>query len=353
MKISGSRVNNFLAAPPETINGVLFFGPDRGLVHERVHTLAQYYGGDLKDAFSTTVLTADELQKDPVRLHDEMAALSLLGDQRLVRVRLDHERPAAGLAQTVGHYDTYPDMCVVKLIVEAGNLLPRSSVRKAFEGARHFAALGCYPASATDIAEFVRTTLSANKISIDQDALAFWQPLLEGDQALLRNEVEKMLLYKGYGTQAESRVSLQDVRALASAGQLLSIDDVVFHAMSGNCEACDQAYQLLIARKISPAAILRRLQYHLMRLLEIQAHVSAGRKVNMAMAQLRPPIFKLHEMQVSQQVKIWPNKNLSQVLSRTIEIEQSMKQAGAAMEAVLGQFLYNLSDFIVKRKQYA
>jgi DNA polymerase-3 subunit delta len=209
MRLTGGRIARFLGAPPEDIIGVLLFGPDRGLVKERSEKLIATFGLSADDAFSATVLTADDLLSDPARLSDEMSALSLLGDDRLVRLRLDHERSGAAISKIIKSFDVAPDRAAAKLIIEAGDMTPRSAVRKACEAAGHFAAIGCYADKAADIANLVRRELTDKNISITPDALELWVPLLEGDRALSRNEIEKMMLYKGFGQSAGAVVSIR------------------------------------------------------------------------------------------------------------------------------------------------
>jgi len=87
MKITGARAARFLDKPPDDIIGVLLFGPDRGLVRERAQALAKLFISNPDDAFAVTQLTADDLTGNTAKLADEMSALSLLGDARLVRLR--------------------------------------------------------------------------------------------------------------------------------------------------------------------------------------------------------------------------------------------------------------------------
>ena len=178
MKLTGTRAARFLETPPSDIIGVLFFGPDRGLVKSRSAALSQKFMPNEEDAFGTTILTADDLSGDPARLADEMSALSLLGDDRLVRLRLDHERNGAAISKLIKQFDTEPEKAEAKLIIEAGDMTPRSAVRKACEAAGHFASIGCYAASAKDLAEHVKSTLSDHRIGINPDALEHWIPLL-------------------------------------------------------------------------------------------------------------------------------------------------------------------------------
>jgi len=349
MKISGSRADKFIIAPPNDVVGVLLYGPDRGLVKERAEKLCRIYVTDPEDVFATTVLTSDDLQSDPAKLSDEMVAMSLLGDARLIRVRLDHERPGAMIAKLIKSFDGDPSKAEAKLIIEAGDLTPRSAVRKSFEAAGHFAAIGCYLASTGDITNLIRTQLSDKNIKIDRDAMDMWVPLLQGDRSLLINEIEKMILYKGDGHEADANVTLKDIQALAAGGQTGSIDDIIMSAMSGNADACDGAFQRAVAGKMNSAVILRSLQRHITRLMEARAQIDAGSSAESAMRSLRPPVFRMQERSFSKHLQIWPGKVLRRALSQSIEAENNLKSAGAPTDAITSRLLLALASYAQKR----
>jgi len=349
MKLTGGRIDRFLSNPPADIVGVLFFGPDRGLAKERSESLIKKFIDNPDDAFATTVLTADDLSTDPARLSDEMSALSLLGDDRLVRVRLDHERSGAAISKIIKNLDTDPSKAAAKLVMEAGDMTPRSAVRKAFEAAGHFAAIGCYADSAADLANLVRKNLTEHNIAIDADALDFWVPLLEGDRALSRGEIEKMILYKGYGTEPNAKVTLENVKAVASGAQAASIDDIIMSAMSGKVEACDDAFRRAVEGKVNTAVILLSLQRHISRLLEASSHMQAGERAEGAMKALRPPVFRMQERKFLSHLKIWPSSALNRALSQSLVAEEQLKSAGAPGEAIVGRMLLALSSYAARR----
>ncbi|MDB2439910.1 DNA polymerase III subunit delta, partial [Hellea sp.] len=294
--------------------------------------------------------TADDLTGDPAKLADEMSALSMFGDARLVRLRLDHERNGAAIAKIIKNFDAEPDKCEAKLIVEAGDLTPRSAIRKAFEAAGKFAAIGCYTANAADLGNLVRTSLNELSITIDNDALALWTPLLEGDYAMARSEIEKMALYKGYGAEPEARVSVADIRTLAAGGQSVSIDDIIMNAMSGNVAACDASFRRAVAGKMNSAVILRSLQRHIGRLLEASANMDSGESAQGALKSLRPPVFRMQERAFLGQLRIWPGTMLRRALSQSLEAEKQLKTAGAPVDAITGRLLLALSGYAGKRK---
>ncbi len=350
MKITGGRVSNFLNNPPADIIGVLLFGPDRGLAKERAEGLIKKFSDNPDDAFNSSVLTSDDLTADPARLADEMSALSMFGDQRLVRLRLDHERSGTAIAKIIKDLDTHPDKAAARLVVEAGDLTPRSAIRKAFEAGGRFAAIGCYKDSAADLANLIRRELTENAIEIDRDALDMWVPLLEGDRALSRNEIEKMILYKGYGTVPDARVTIDDIKTLAAGAQAASIDDIIMSAMNGQTVKCDDAFKRAIAGKVNIAVILLSLQRHISRLLEAGAHMSAGERPESAIKALRPPVFRMQERMFLNHLRIWPMKALHSALSETLSAEQKLKSAGAPGEAIVGKILLTISGFAEKRR---
>lgn len=349
MKVTGARAARFLEKPPEDIIGVLLFGPDRGLVRERAVALAKLFIANPDDAFAVTQLTADDLTGDTAKLADEMSALSLLGDARMVRLRLDHERAGAAISKIIKGLDARPETAEAKLIIEAGDMTPRSAIRKAFEAAGHFAAVGCYNDSAADVANMVRSGLSDKSISIQADALALWVPLLEGDRGLIRNEIEKMALYKGYGTEAGASVTVDDVKALAAGGQAASIDDIINDTMSGRVDSADAVFRRAVAGKINTAIILMSLQRHISRLLEVQSKMGAGESADGAVRSLRPPLFGPAQNAFKLQLRSWPSTMLQRALAQTLEAEKSVKSAGSPADAIVGRLLLALSSYAARR----
>ena len=349
MKLTGARATRFLEKPTADVIGVLLFGPDRGLVKARSLALSKIFMPNADDAFGTTVLTADDLSSDPARLADEMSALSLLGDDRLVRLRLDHERNGAAISKLLKQFDTEPEKAEAKLIIEAGDMTPRSAIRKACEAAAHFAAIGCYAASAKDIGEQVKSSLSDLSIDIHPDALDMWVPLLEGDHALAAGEIEKMALYKGYGKIEGAAVTLADIRTVAAGGQSASIDTIVMQLMSGDVEGSDASYRRAMSGKLNPVAVLIGLQRHLLRLIEVAMTMDKGENIGQAMRVLRPPVFGMQQDQFKRHIALWPLPMLRRALVQSQKAEREIKTAAAPTEAIMGRLILALASYAAKR----
>ncbi|MBL4870259.1 MAG: DNA polymerase III subunit delta [Robiginitomaculum sp.] len=350
MKLGGTRADNFVKSPSSDSFGVLFYGPDQGLSSERASLVAGKWAADPNDPFAVTSLTADDLAGDPAKLADEMSALSLLGDTRLIRLRLSHERNGAAIAKTIKALDAAPHTCAAKLIIEAGDLSPRSAVRKCFEGAKHFAAIACYADTQATLANLVKSELSELGIRIERGALDALVPLLAGDRRMARSEIEKLALYKGYGTQEDAVLTLEDIKLLAAGAGASGLDDIVLDALSGKTQAADAAFNRAMAGKVTPHSVLAALQRHLVRLHQVKCLMSSGQSSDDAMRALRPPVFMMQKTAFAGQVRIWPEAALARAISSSLDVEKQMKSTGMPATALMGRLLLSLSSFAAKRK---
>lgn len=138
MKLKPREIDAFIRTPDPAVQAILVFGPDQGLVQERCRQLAKTVLDDLTDPFRLTDISDADLRQDPARLADEAAAISMMGGRRVVRVR----GAADGLSKTFKSFLENPAGDAL-IIVSAGELTPRSSLRKAFEDAKNGAAIAC------------------------------------------------------------------------------------------------------------------------------------------------------------------------------------------------------------------
>src|SRR3954470_24127354 len=77
--LKGSEVESFVARPDPARALVLVFGPDAGLVSERVDAIVRASVDDPNDPFALVRLDGDTLAADPARLADEALTVPLFG----------------------------------------------------------------------------------------------------------------------------------------------------------------------------------------------------------------------------------------------------------------------------------
>src|ERR1044072_4090622 len=97
-------IDSFVAKPDSARAVVLVFGPDAGLVSERVDAIIKASVDDVNAPFALVRLDGDTLASDPARLIDEATTVPLFGGGRRPRrgARRPHHR--AGGRRRLGRW---------------------------------------------------------------------------------------------------------------------------------------------------------------------------------------------------------------------------------------------------------
>ncbi|MGA8321986.1 MAG: DNA polymerase III subunit delta, partial [Xanthobacteraceae bacterium] len=77
--IKAANVDAFIARPDPTRPVVLVFGPDAGLVSERVNALVKTSVDDVNDPFALARLEGEDVTANPARLVEEAQTIPLFG----------------------------------------------------------------------------------------------------------------------------------------------------------------------------------------------------------------------------------------------------------------------------------
>ena len=334
MKLAPPRLAAFLKSPGRDIRAALFYGPDAGLVRERAESVARAICPDLADPFRVAELTGASLGGDPARLADELAAQSLMGGRRVVRVREagDASAPLVADALATARGDTL-------LVIEAGELATRSALRKLFEAGADLAAVACYADSAKDLEGVIRAAFAERRIEATREAIAYLVDNLGSDRMVTRSELEKLMLYAGDG----GRVGLEDAAVCVGDSALLSLDDAVMTAADGDPAALERALFRCLSEGESPVTILRAAQRHFQRLHLAAGRIATGASAESAMASLRPPVFFMHQRRFAEQLRRWPLPRAARALELLTDAELDAKRTLLPPDTICRQALLDLA----------
>ncbi len=191
MIIKGKALDQLLTHPAPSYRAILFYGPNEGRVREYAMRVAQTVVPDLTDPFRVCQLSVADLKDDPARLLDESAAIAMTGGRRVVRAR------GMGDSQTDSFANVLDDpQADALIVVEAGELIKTSRLRKLFESSPVCAIVACYEESATDLDMLVVGHLRQHGLTINSDAKAYLLQCLGEDRLATRQELDKLVLYK-------------------------------------------------------------------------------------------------------------------------------------------------------------
>ena len=338
MKIEPRQAEAFLKKPDPRIRGVVIYGNDDGLVAERAVALAKSICDDLNDPFRVVDIAGEVLKHDPARLADEFGALSMMGGRRVIRVRPAGEESVAALENLVA-----APAGDALIVVEGGNLTPRSGLRTLAETEACLAAMPCYMDNEAALEGLVESAARAQGLTVDADALPWIVERLGGDRGQTRSEIEKLLLYKA--GDAGKTITLEDAVDILGDTAAIGIDDVIAATFDGELVALDRALDRVFSEGGHPVQLVRSLQRHADQLHIVSAHASKGGNMESAMFKARGlPRGGPVRQRFERHLRAWPLPRLSASLTVILEAEMECKRTGLPDEAIARRLCLRLAQ---------
>ncbi len=337
MKVSAGATERFLVSPDPAMLATLIYGPDTGLARERAKILAGAVVDDLSDPFRTATVTAASLRDDPARLADEAAAMSLTGGRRVIFLRDATDGMADTLKSLLEH--GAGDALV---IAEAGELGPRSRLRRLFEDAENAAAIACYPDDQRTLGAVIAEMLSEAGLSASPDAMIYLRENLGGNRLVTRMELDKLIAY-ATGEPGATEVTLDDAMACVGDSAGLTLEDIAFAAASGNQALLARTLGTAFDEGANPVTVLRAAARHFQRLHLAAGAVAAGESAERALKALRPPVFFKRSDEFRAQLGRWNVSSLAAAIVALTDAEIACKSTGVPAETSCARALMRLA----------
>ena len=301
--IKAAGVAKLVADPPKDMRLFLVFGRDTGAVTERARQLETLARSRDPAGGSLVRIGSEEVAGNPGRLSDEINAASLFGGEPVIILRIIDGRHnvIAGLTPLL---DAPPK--AGWLIVEAGDLAPSSAVRKAFEASTQAVALPCYESDARDLAAMAQAMFADAGRMIEPDAVDLLVAMIGNDRLISRSEIEKLILYIG----ESGRAVIDDVLAVVGDNLNVRGDRIIDDAFLGRSDAIEADLIRLRAEGQSPVALASQALRQIIVLQRMSTSVAAGKPVETAVKQARPPIFYNRQAAVKTALARWSAANI-------------------------------------------
>ena len=335
MKLNTDQLLKMVNREAENLRGALLFGPDQGLIAETVTQCIEKFAGQPANPFLLAELSPSQIKADPCLLSDELNTLPMLGTKKIIVVR----HPADSFAEDIkAALSNRIESCF--LLTIAGELPPRSKLRKVFEQNANVAAVGCYFDDGNKVQLLINQIFEKNECFIDSDASLMLANRLGNDRLVSRSEIEKLTLFVGPGGSA----SIDDVSAVIGDHSLLSLEGIVLNTADGNSSQADQATARALSEGVSPIQVLRALQNHFQRLHAVIGQINGGVPTKTALEELKPPIFFKVKPRFQRQCEAWSIKRLNLAMNLILNSERQCKKTGAPTHAICQRIVLLLAS---------
>lgn len=330
--IKNADVDAFVARPDPKRPVVLVFGPDAGLVSERVTALIKTAVDDPNDPFALARLDSEDLAAEPSRLVEEAQTIPLFGGKRAVWVKAGGRNIAPAVEALLAL-----QTCECRVVIEAGDLRRNAPLRTLVERAKNAAALPCYADTERDRSRLIDEEMREAGLSLAPEARSLLIPLLGGDRAASRNEIRKLALY----ARGQEHVGVDDVAAIVSDASSLELDDIVDAAFAG--KSAELETRLAKARNASTSvgSIFFAAQRQVAQLHKWRIAIESGAPFSLDAVQ--PPLHFRRKELVAVALKLWTAARLAAAMSELADAVLESRRNSALADTIAGRALLSIS----------
>ncbi len=336
MKIETRQTAAFLRAPPPSCRAILLYGEDEGLIRERALALVKQTAGSLNDPF----LVVDLGREGWPQIASEMTALSMIGGRRVIRVREVTDAAAEHVRAALRGPGT------ALAVLEAPGL-GRGKLRTLIDAAPDAASVGCYAEEGRAAADLLRAMFEAEGVQADPDAATWLAETCGGDRAVLRGEVEKLVLLAGQG----GCIDLAMARESAGDSAGASGDEALTSATSGDAKAADAAVEKAMAEGLAGVGLVRVALMHLQKLHQARLRMDGGLSATEAIRTLRPPVFFRAMPAMTASLNLWSADALLRAIEEARLVELSCKRTGSRPDLLAARFVAAIARQVQGRRR--
>lgn len=328
MKVTTAKINSTISNLPPAVRVVLLFGPDYGLVDERANVLKNNFLGKSYEDSQFIQLFDSQIKENPNIIYEQAYSISLFGEnKKIILVREGKDSISKKLAEYI---DQPEDETL--LIIKAQELSPSSSLRKLCENADdNVLCIPCYVDNTISLKQIISDALKKENIEINPDALFLLTSVLGNDRGITNSELEKIILY-AYNTKILTK---DDIENLIANNSLTALDKLIYSLFDLDING---SYSMInnILEENSPINISRSISSHIQKLLFVKSLCEKPMSIDMALKEIRPPIFFSYVDRFKRQVSTWPKLKLEKLLDTLLSLEIELKTNS------------NIGDIIVK-----
>lgn len=320
-------VERYLGAPDAPIRAALIYGRDIGVVRDRANQLAAKIAVRPDDPFDVALLTDGDLDSDAGRLEGELAAQSLMGGRRLVRLKLTTEKvgPDKLAAEAMARHmagELNPDAF---FLIEAGVLGRESGLRKVCEKAAACATIPCYEDEPGDVARLVRDSLTKDGVSLTADALAVFVVRMPKERGVARQEIERLALFLGPGSGIVA--TPQDLEGFLGVEPEASLADAAADAFGGRLAEAQSGLRRAAQEGEAGPAAVRAIGLYLGRLRRTLTLAKSG--AGLQEAAKASGVFWKSEREFLRQARTWTLSELDRLQPEVLAADRACKTTGS------------------------
>jgi DNA polymerase III subunit delta len=338
--IERRAIDAFIKKPDAHFAVILVYGPDTGLVSERVRALVAASVDDVEDPFQLVRLDGDDVSGDPARLADEVFTIPLFGGRRAVRLRAGSRNLVPAVEPVLANP---PSAC--RVVIEAGELKKGHALLTLVEKSRAGAVIACFSDESTNIGQIIAEEVASAGLTIASDAREMLMGLLGGDRLATRSELRKLTLY----AHGAGRIEARDVEAVVGDASALVTDEIIDAAFSGQADRLDTTLAKAWSEGVNTSQLAGMALRHALLLHRLRGEVEKGRPPAGVVETMGMQIYFKRRAAVTAQLAALSMIRLDRIVADLSEAVFDARRNAALDEAIVSRALMRIA-LLAKRR---
>ena len=286
---------------------VLFYGENIGLKNDFKNNLLKVFKND-----EIIRLNQEEIIKDKNKLFNEINNISLFEKKKTFLIENINDKILEILIEldTTGITDN-------KIFLFSDILDKKSKLRAFFEKSKKYGVVACYPDNELGVRKIIQEKLKEFK-GLNQHTIELIVENCNLNRVKLNNEIEKIkAFFQNKILDEEKLINLLDARINDD------FDNLKNAAITGDLEKTNKLLSDTIIENEKNVFYLNSINQTLNRLIQV-CDINVD-DIEIAINQLRPPVFWKDKPIFKNQAKIWSKEKIKKMLDETHKLEMTIK----------------------------
>lgn len=303
----------------------LLYGKNKGLIEETIQK-------NLKPVLSKNIYNYEESEvlNNKETFKENILNKSFFEDDKLIIIQRSTDKIFKIIEDLI---ETETEDVVIILISDA--LDKKSKLRNFFEKNKEMICVPFYEDTNQTLNLIAQNFFRKLNINLSQENINILVERAKGDRINLNNELSKLENF----AKNKSKIEIDDIIKLTNLAENYSASELVENSLAQNKK---KTLNILNENNFSNddcILIIRIYLNKLKRLLRIRSDLEEIKNIDKAIANYRPPIFWKEKDLVKQQINIWGNENIRDLITSSNNLELQIKENPSVSILLLTNFI--------------
>ncbi len=337
MKGKYQDISSIIRSKETSLRAIVLYGPNTFVIEEIYRELTNSLIDKDSEVFGSREFDSKEITNDAGDFYNEAQSIPFGLGKKYIKINMTGSESGGAILEFLKL-----EQDGVVLIIKAGPLSPRSSLRRGTEGSKTSIAVPFYEDDTTGLINFIKDKSEKNNFLISREACNGIVELSGLNRGLINNNIESLMLYLEFSEKRE--IGIEDVRAVLFDTNQNQINELCRSVCLGKTQESQKILSRLILQGLSPPQLVSFFLGHFQKIHTTNLKVLSGVSIGLAIKEIKPPIFYKEIKNFQSQVENWGVKKTERALEILIEADLKTKEFSGLGQSIVSDIVLRLSN---------